>query len=144
MGYGYDSTGRVSQVSGWTSGFETKDYATGILYAPQGAPKSIPLHIGLTATAQFNNRLQAMQVAPGTVGLPASVWGIANCCASTDNAGCVTATDLPPGKPHKVEYDFERFQGTNHLMRGGGFRPAPGLLHNKHQRRQTCHRNRSR
>ena len=91
VGYEYDLAGRVNQVSGWTSSFGTKDYATGILYAPQGAPKSIPLHNGLTATSQFNNRLQATQVALGTAGLPSSVWGVANCYARTDNAGCVTA-----------------------------------------------------
>jgi RHS repeat-associated protein len=54
---GYDTAGRASGVSGMKSGVP-KTYASGVLYAPQGALSALTLGNGLAESIGYNTRLQ--------------------------------------------------------------------------------------
>ncbi len=107
MNTSYDGAGRVNGVTGTGS----KNYATSILYAPQGGMTSLALGNLLTESTAYNNRLQPTSISVGTRVSLGYAYGTSN-----NNGNVQSQTITAPGLSLTQTYGYDwlnRLTGMN-------------------------------
>jgi RHS repeat-associated protein len=103
----YDGAGRVNGVTGTGS----RNYATSILYAPQGGMTSLALGNMLTESTAYNNRLQPTSISVGTLVSFGYIYGTSN-----NNGNVQSQTITAPGLSLTQTYGYDwlnRLTGMN-------------------------------
>jgi RHS repeat-associated protein len=103
----YDGAGRVNGVTGTGS----RNYATSILYAPQGGMTSLALGNLLTESTAYNNRLQPTSISVGTLVSFGYIYGTSN-----NNGNVQSQSITAPGLSLTQTYGYDwlnRLTGMN-------------------------------